>query len=512
MFGPAMVLAAAVAVLGYSALTGPSFEELSRLEAVERAADVVRAVAHSGIGELATPAAKTSYSTFDARGTLPVLLGAWAELSLGRLGWLDPLTSARLPWLLVASFAPALVFALVVPSRGPFVAALAGLLLLATPHFCHAAAVTSAAVTESALWLVVLVLHQRAVLSRGRVAVGWSLAAAAALGAGAALTLGVLWVVPLALVHHWLTRRPAVRRLVRSGRLPLPAFVPAALLAVPLSLLILNPALWGTNVVGIARWVLAPLAPSVSPAPYFGRLVTDLPVPFGFVATWLWLTLPAATLLCALVGLAAIGYRGLSRRFATGRFRPPRDRTALGSLVVLGLAGTVLGPACVPAPLATFPPAAEAALPFVAVAAAIGLDVVIRAALPRRPIVPAMVVVGALAWLTVREPRTAAASFNALFGGAQAVRVANVLPVGDGSELAALAPALDGLGRARVALAGSDAPPTVWRVLAEKRRMKTTVVAAEHGGLLLLRGDDGGPALARVERDGAVLWTLRETR
>jgi len=274
----------------------------------------------------------------------------------------------------------------------------------------------------------------------------------------------------------------------------------------------LTPALWTMKVISIVRWALAPLAPSVQPAPFAGRLVTDLPVPLGFAPTWFVLALPAATLASVLVGLGLLCHRALARRFAGGRLRPTRDRTALGSVVALGLLLTLIGPACVPAPLAVFPPDVAAALPFAAIAAALGLERVAHVAHERRPLLPLGVTLGLLAWVCVARPETASASFDDALGATRAVARTGWLPLGDGSELASVGPAIESLSRAQVTIHAPEVPGELWQVLKRVRRLKTNVVPVATGELQLVRGGEGGAALWRLERSGAVLWTLRKVR
>jgi hypothetical protein len=372
--------------------------------------------------------------------------------------------------------------------------------------------VTSEAATRSTAWLLVLALSQRALLSRGRGVLLWSLAAALALGATSAVTFGALWALPLAVLHFWLCRRHSFWRLLRRGRVPLPAFVPLAVVVVPVLVFAFTPSLWTMKVISIVRWALEPLAPSVHPAPFAGRLVTELPVPLAFAPTWFVLALPAATLASVLVGLGLLGYRALARRFAWGRLRPKRDRTALASLVALGLALTLIGPACVPAPLAIFPPDIAAALPFAAIAAALGLHRIARVAHERQPLVPLGLTLGLLAWICVARPETAAASFDDALGATRVVARTGWLPLGDGSELAGLSPAIEALGREQVTMHAPEVPGEFWRVLKRVRRLHTNVMPVESGELQLVRAGEGAPALGRVERSGAVLWTLRKLR
>jgi hypothetical protein len=89
--------------------------------------------------------------------------------------------------------------------------------------------------------------------------------------------------------------------------------------------------------------------------------------------------------------------------------------------------------------------------------------------------------------------------------------VTRALPLGDGSEVAALARAIDGLGRPSVTLSSPpDLSPEIWRWLGEARRMRTRVSVQPKGELVLVRGTLAVPGrIADVRRDGAVLWTLR---
>ena len=57
-----------------------------------------------------------------------------------------------------------------------------------------------------------------------------------------------------------------------------------------------------------------------------------------------------------------------------------------------------------------------------------------------------------------------------------------------------------------------DVPRELWSVLKRLKRLRTNVVPVESGELELVRGGEGGPAVWRVERGGAVLWTLRKPR
>lgn len=508
----ALALSAASLALsaGLSRLVGPSFAEVSRLRASDGVAEVVRAVARGAPAALWSPSGHAAYAAFEGHGTLPVLLSAWSRLSLGRVGVVDLLTSARLPWLVLAAMAPALVYLAARPSLGRAPALLAGALLLALPRWVHAAACASDAAVATSLWWLVIVgylacLDAPRPRRRARV-VGLALA----LGLGATVTMAVLWVLPLVLCHYWLARSPTSRRLLRRGRLPVPMPIAVAVALLPVIVFATNPALWGQNAIGIVRWALAPLEPAVTPSVYAARVVKQAAVPASYSLAWLGLTLPAAVVACAATGLAALAHRALARRFASGSPRPPADRRRIGALVALGLVATLLAPACEPRPLVVFPPRLELALPFVAIAAAVGLERGARViAGARRWGLVAAVVVAAVLWLAVRAPRTGAASFDELLGGARTVVAARVLSAGDGSEIAALAPAIDALGRPHVTLSAPDVPPELWAVLHDAGRLRTSITSGRTGELALVRGPaEGGTFVGSVKRDGVVLWTL----
>jgi hypothetical protein len=177
--------------------------------------------------------------------------------------------------------------------------------------------------------------------------------------------------------------------------------------------------------------------------------------------------------------------------------------------VVAGLVVTLLGPALAPPPLVSFPPPVEAALPFVAIAAAFGVDAAARKAAGHYAWLVTAFIIAAVTHLALRAPSTGGASFNVLLGGAARVAQSRALPVGDGSEVAALAEPLDAMGRAELSLLAPEVPPALWRELRDAGRLRTVIVSrAERDGFSLIRGHGHGDVVARVEREGAVLWTL----
>ena len=500
--------------------TGPAFRELARLRAVDAATGPVQGAAHGGLAALASTSAQQIYDAFAGQGTLFVLLGAWSKLSIGRVGLLGPLEAARLPWLVLSALAPLLVYALARPALGRRVAVLAGLLLALLPRWLHGSVVGGDGIPIACSWLVVLAAYVRSLGparersrkdSNGRLC--WAVATACALGFGAAVSLAALWVLPLVAVHFWIARAPATRRLAPRGRVPVPAFALFALAFLPAVLLALNPALWGRDVIQIARWLLAPLAPAVHPTLYAGTLVDAPPVPLGYAPVWLSTSLPAVVLVCALLGTGLVLHRGLARIFARGPLRPPRDRHALGALALLGAAFGAIGPALTPAVLSVFPPRAALALPFVALLAAIGLERAARvAAGDRLAALPAALVVFVVGFLGLRAPGTNSASYDVLLGGARSAAARRVFPIGDGSELGVLARRIDALGQSQVTLLAPGVPPGIWSELRDAGRLQTAIVTApveRPHQLVLERGkQSGGKVVAAVRRDGAALWAL----
>ncbi|MEB2313764.1 MAG: hypothetical protein OZ921_05615 [Sorangiineae bacterium] len=506
---PALGLVAFTLAVTLSRFIAPAFAELPRLASVEALEAVVRAVANRGASELWSPSARAAYASFGGEETLLRLLAAWSRLSVGRLGLLDPLTSARLPWIALAALGPALVVVAARRSLGRAPALLAGVLLLVTPRWLHAASMGADSAALASAWWLVIAACLRSLSGRPRFA-----SVALALGAALSVSLAALWVVPLVVAHHLFARRELSRRLARRGRQPWPAPLVGALALAPVFVYGLNPALWGAKPLELVAWVLAPLAPERAPTLYAGKLVGES-VPLGFGPLWLTLSLPAVLLAGALLGLVVFAHRTLARRYALGALRPPPDRTALGGLVALGLAATALGPALAPEPLVVLPPRIELALPFVAIAAAAGLE---RASVsllgPARWRFGAAGVAGVLLALTLRAPRTASASFDALTGGARAVVLHSWLPAGDGSELGVLAPTLDRLPEDEVTLSADSVPAALWDALTRAGRLRLRVRVVPSGGALVLsRGAarDGDP-LATVTRDGATLWTLSRRR
>ncbi len=510
-------IAALVVLIFSSRLIGPSFAELGRLGAIELARPLIANAADDGLATLAGAEAKGVLRRIDAHGSLGVLLGAWSTLSIGRVGLLDSLTSARLPWLVLAALCPALLFALVRPSRGVGVAATAAGLLVLLGRWMHAATITDTSVTVAAVWLVVLFCHIRSIGGAhvgdrsGRRAL-WAIGAGLALGIGFAFARASAWVVLIVVVHYALVHGRASVRLLRRGRIPVPTSLVAMSSVGPVAAYAATPGLWGASPLDIAGWGLSPLRLDVTASEHSGRLVTAPPFPGDYTATWLLYTTPLVIVLLAALGVGLTLHAALGRRFAAGNLRPRLDRHGVAALGVVGALGVVVGPSLVPAVATPFPPRAAAALVFVAVLAAIGLHGV-SGWIPRpraRPLFIAVTVaaVGVSGWYA---PGTGAARFSPLIAGAGIAHAEMLLSTRDGSELSAMVPAIDELGRSEVKLNAPGVPADLWNTLARHGRMKSKIVPSESAPWTLRRGvASGGVTLHTVERADLSLWVLEK--
>lgn len=494
-------------LLAVSHATGPAFEELGRLANVEALEPTVLEIAARGPVALTNPDSRAAFSecSADHTPTLLALAGAWSVRSVARLGMMDPLTSARLPWLAICATMPALLFVWVHLARQKSVALAAAGVLLAMPPFLHGAAVTRPALVTAASWMAIATASAAARRSNGRrrtlclLGVGFTAAIAGALGSGALSALA------LVTLHDWLSNPRRTVRLARAGAVALPSAVLVGALAAPIGWLGLAPEHWGAPTIELIRAGLAPLAPSIAPTVFAGQTARDLPVPGGYAGVWLACATPLAIGLAALIGLGLGVHRGLARHFASGRRRPPRDPVALGTWVFLGIAASVVGPLLAIRPLVVFPPRIETALPFVAIAAALGASFVGERILGPRGHAVAWAVAGVVGVFALRDPGTLSAAYDGVVGPRTIQRL-RLLPVGDGSELGRLAHA-----SGELSVRSSEVPEGYWLALA-RAGIPTSIVADSSAPYALTRGADPRPAIARVERSGAVLWSIVPAR
>jgi hypothetical protein len=497
-----------------SLVTGPAFDEERRIGAARHATELVRAVADFGSSALVSSSARGIYDELAQFGVLPGLLSGWLGEALARVG-LDRLVATRLGWLLCTGLAPAAVYSIVVKSRGPRVAALAAAALLAMPRWTHAAALAREPAFVVSVWLLAIAAYLRSLppplvarRAGARSRFRWAAPIfAVGLGLGAAANLAALWVLPLIAIHHWTSGASGAWRSVRRGRAPLPVAMLWFVLLGPVVVLGTSPGLWRGGASRVAEWLFLPLAPTIEPILYHGGpVVAARDVPPGYAVSWLLATLPIA-----LIVLAAGGGLVFFRDWiASRRGTRPRDRGGLGALVLLSLLAATLGPALTPAVLTRFPPRVEAALPFLAIAAAVALDrLAIRMVGERFAHLAALVTVFALVTSGLIALPTASASFGLLARGTPGAIASRSWTVGDGSEVASLARAIDAEGRPRVSVDAPEVPRSYWAMLGQLGRLRARVDVARPGqGYFVIVRGPRSPAAATVERGGAVLWSL----
>lgn len=488
----ALALIAVGVVIYASVATSLSIDELGVLAEVNRNADLVKRAAQRGFSQLFAPDA--------GAGNLRSLLSAWARLSLGRS--IDPLTSVRIPTLLLSAGGALAVYGITAPARGRVVGALAALGLLFLPRWLHASVIQSEGALVASLWMIVLCAYVRSQM-RDRWRFAWAFAGGALVGLGTALSFATLWVLLFIVLHFALTRARPTLRMAKRGRIPTPLIVITSMIAGPVLFFVGSPPLWKATSPAIVRHVLSPLGPSIAATRYFGRDVAQLPVPGGFTLRWLVETTPLVMLILGLVGVLVSVHRVLARRFASGALRPARDRTGLDALLLFGLFVTLFGGWLAPNALTTFPPRVELALPFLAIAAALGLERTFDWVRPARlRLAPAFAVIALSAVSTLSGLRTSSASFNFLFGGVRGALVRQSFRIHDGSELGPLLREIQKRGGVRLP---PNVSPALVSELTALRRVRE--LGAGNSSLVYLpkQTPRGAPV---IRRDGVVIWAL----
>lgn len=517
--GLLVLVGGVILTIAAARVTGPTFDEERRLVAVHRATELVRAVSDFGPRALASSSAQAIYDEIQPYGPVPAVVSGWFGEVLARAHLLDRLVAARLGWLLITGTVPGALYFLVLRSRGPGVAALASCVLFAMPRWVHAAAAAREPAIVASIWIVLLALYVRSIPkplaarrrsgpSRFR---GSAVAFAVTVGLGLSTSLATLWILPLVVAHALFTARATlgwsrVARALRQGMLPLPVGLLLMIVIAPVTLVAATPALWqgGSHA---AEWLLSPLTPAVEPLLYRGAaVVSPRDVPPGYALHWIVATTPALVLALAFLGAGVMAAQVWQRRFSSHR-----DETALGALVLLGIVATVFGPAVTPTVLTRFPPRVEAALPFLAIAAAVAEAWVIARLPARMPHVHLLALaggaVGFVAFGLVGVP-TASASFGLFGGGTRRAAESRMWTIGDGSELAPLAGAIDRLGLPALTIDAPEAPRPFWTALERAGRLRTHVEPGRSTfGIAVTRGERPN-AIATVSRDGAILWSL----
>jgi hypothetical protein len=315
----------ALALLGVSLVTllvvsartplGPANSDYAAL--VNQAEDLVRTVARDGLGAFGRSEVRNHVEQLTKRPLTP-LLSAWSALSLGRVGLLAASSSVRLPWLILAGLMPLSVFLVLRDRYGVRAALGAACWLLLSPGFIDSAlAVRLDALGVWSGWLPLAAYawseRERTLHARREL-----LAACGVLGLIAfGLSLEALWVLPLILVHALSVRGAQNLRASERGQVLIPATALLLIAVLPVAMVACDPMLWHADAPTIIRRVFDEEDPASS--------VTSRFAPF-FV--------PALLSLC---GLVALALHGLARRFATGQYRPARDRSGIGLLLGLGL-------------------------------------------------------------------------------------------------------------------------------------------------------------------------------
>lgn len=510
--GLLILIAGFLGTLATSALTGPTFDEERRIHAVVHAMALPRAFADSGPGVTVSSAASGIYAELAPFGVWPGLLSGWIAEICRKMHVHDLLTSSRVGWLLVTGMAPGALYYLVEKGRGRLVAALAAVVLVSTPRWIHAAAVATEPVVVASLWLILAAIYFRShplsfaerrqgASRRFRSAGVWF---AWALGAATSASLAALWILPVLVAHSVLTGGVAARRALGRARVVIPFGLLWCLVLVPGVVALLTPQLWRGGGVVIAEWLFAPLSPTVEPSLY-RKLVDVDHVPALYAADFLVATTPSVTLVLAVAGAVLLFRRYLRAR----RGEEPQDPSGLGLLSLVMVTAVLVGPALAPRPLVRFPPRAEAALPFVAAACAVGLDfVATRLVGPRRRAWALLgIAMAYLATCLVGLP-SAGASFGLFAGETRGATLSGRWVVGDGSELSLIAPAIDELGRSHLVLEGPEVPKGYFALLRGLGRLRASGdMTKGHAAFSVVRGDRAN-AIARVKHWGTTLWSL----
>jgi hypothetical protein len=503
-----LVLVVGFAVtLAASRATGPAFDEEARFGAIRHATDVARAVTRSGPSALLSPGVQGIYGELQPFGVLPALVSGWLGEVLAQVG-ADRLVASRLGWLMWTGAAPGALFWLVEAFGGPSTGVLGACLLLGMPRWTHAAAAAREPAVVASIWLAVLCAYVRSLPPRAaeRRSGGrrrfrcWGPVFGALLGCGLSTNLATLGVIPLIVAHYSLVRG-RTWKLWKRGILPVPSALLWAIGITPLVVLATSPTLWEGGASHVAGWLLSPLAPTIEGTAFRGRLIgAPRDVPLEYAGVWLLLTTPVVVLALGIAGMAFLA-GSVVRERRTGA-------ASLGVLVWITVVAVVLGPVVTPVVLTRFPPRVELALPFVATAAAVPLVRLATRFVGARWRGCALLAAGIVlaVWGLWNVP-TASASFGLLAGGTRGAVRSGTFFVGDGSEVAVLAPALDRLGEPRLAIDTHDVPRGYFGLLNQAGRLRAHVDVPRAGGYGIARGAKD-EAVAVVSRDGAVLWSL----
>lgn len=369
--GPAVLLVGLAVTFALSATTGLSPDEARRVQAIEHARSLPRAVADTGLGATVSWAAQGLYRELMPFGVWPSLLSVWASELAGATRPPGSLIAHRFGWLLILGLAPGALYHLVEGRSGPRVAVLTAFLPFAMPGWAKGVGTASEAAIVGTLWLVLGALYVGARQRRpaghlaGRLA---NFAFGVAVPACATANLAALWVLPPIVAHSLVAERSANG--LGRGQVKLPFGFVWCLVLAPLVVAISAPQVWRGGAVAVAEWLFAPLSPTVDAAATPGRVVSVDRIPLGHAFEVLGTTTPIPLLVAALVGALLHAWQSARYRSAIAR-KETGGGYFLAASVLLGFA---LGPLVTPRVFLRFPPRVEAALPFLAAFAAIGVN------------------------------------------------------------------------------------------------------------------------------------------
>lgn len=226
--------------------------------ALARGRDLVLTIAESGPGVLSDPAVRAEIRTLAAPSPLFVLLGAWSELSIGRVGLLPLDAAARLPWLVVAALGSAALFVIVRRAASARLAWLSCAWLLALPGWVTDGARAGAASTLASLWLLAFAFYLSSLPRASRRPGRYAALATAAFAIGIAETRAMLGALLPMLAHFAFVNRALARRFEQKNLLLVPNAAALCVAIVPIAFIAFNPGLYGADVAAVVARVFAP--------------------------------------------------------------------------------------------------------------------------------------------------------------------------------------------------------------------------------------------------------------
>lgn len=251
---------------------------------------------------------------------MKVLFGFSHRLFYEELGWLPPSTALRLPGMVAAALCVYLTVLFGWRLYGPLAGVAAGVLLAAQPRFFFHGHLACFDVPVTAAWLATLYAYFRS--QRG--GLGWSVLSGVVFGLCLCTKLNAFFLPPLLLAHHLIARWLERRRGERWRPL-----VPQSLWAMaaigPLVFFLHWPWIWYDTLERVGFYLGFHRHHPYYNMEYFGRTYFRPPLPMSFPFVMTAVTVPATTLLAALIGagsrLARALPTGSGRRLGVGLAR-----------------------------------------------------------------------------------------------------------------------------------------------------------------------------------------------